>query len=531
MDARRKQLASDAAQLQAALNALVALRPTSEQALRAAAHARIEQTYRDGRASFDHAGGLLQRVLAYARSWPRLQAAKRAYRAACAQLETAAAFAQRQAEAEAHNRHLQEQQHASADLRERHAHVETLLRQCDSLLQQLAPAATAALQDGWKAPDFANHFHQLATDALADRFTQALAGLQRLQFQVRPSAAAYDEMQRRAEALRKSLHERQFGLAATAAYPALVNASTALAAPMLQAPVAARLAALSQPSERWHALSLAMCDPRSARLDALWALYWPLVECGQDIADEARSDPHEDPLNGAMRAQLRHAAEKIRKRLPTFGYPQRASYIGSLMLANKQEETQTGADIGLVIALDIGDLCCRKVALVQAKKAVGGIADVGSKQGQLEKLIATPRLGYYLFYHRLAGLFAPSPSVCRAHDIAAMVSDAGKKLSVTSLPLDVLQKGWDWSAFLAFGLCNPAAPIGVNYDTLEDALATLDSGGGGKLPRYLQVIAISDAASVQSLEQSLQQRGYQDVAQQPVHARSPKPRQPPTPGR
>jgi hypothetical protein len=180
--------------------------------------------------------------------------------------------------------------------------------------------------------------------------------------------------------------------------------------------------------------------------------------------------------------------------------------MGTLEIASTSEETCLGADIGLIIELNIGDLVCRKVALFQAKKSKHGVADLGSNTGQLRKLAAQTQMGFYLFYHQLLDpLRPPAPTVASARALEERAIELGKSRDATSLSLNVRKMGWDWASFVSFGLCQPNSPWGEPFNTAADALDKLGGGNPGNLPKYLHLIAIADEDHVSALSEQIRQ--------------------------
>lgn len=191
-------------------------------------------------------------------------------------------------------------------------------------------------------------------------------------------------------------------------------------------------------------------------------------------------------------------------RIRQFGYPTTTSYFGTLEIAGKSEETRLGADIGVIVDLQIGDLTVRKVVWFQAKKAKRGIADLGSTSQQLSRLAASPAKGFYLFYHHSDfPVRAPAPTVCEERALAKIVKGKGKSLDARHLPISVRTDGWDWASFIAFGLCDPDSTLGESFTTPYDALSKLGGGNPRHLPTYLYMIAISDESRVADLQKQI----------------------------
>ena len=216
---------------------------------------------------------------------------------------------------------------------------------------------------------------------------------------------------------------------------------------------------------------------------------------------------HEDILNGRFSANVENWLTRwAARRIQAFGYPSSYSYLGTLQLANTREEARTGADIGVIITLNVGGLRCRKAVLLQAKRAKQGIANVGSTKGQLLKLSKLPRAGYYLFYHESPTTpFCPVPTVSSAELLQQRVLDMQKSPEARNLPLDVRTSGWDWASFVSFGLCNAQSDIGETFDTFQDALSIRGSGTTGHLPQYVYVVAIENEPYVLELKKKLRE--------------------------
>lgn len=372
----------------------------------------------------------------------------------------------------------------------------------DQLHRAAVDAIRAARDSGWLAQDFSERFRRLASLVENNDINRATAWLSTLVFQRRPTDSLYEQWHREANALRSKAYHQYAGMAASGAYTEIAQHSIQLAAPTLRKQTTAALTAHAHPADQWQVLSALLASPQQFRTDALWAIYWAMYQCGQWVADAAsESDAHEDVFTGKVTAQIdRWLAGWATERIREFGYPEVRSYLGTLDIASTIEETRLGADIGLIVDLNIGDLACKKIALFQAKKSKHGIADVGSHAGQLSKLSSRPIAGFYLFYHQSTyPVMAPAPTVCTAHELADKVTQFGKDVDAVHLPLNVRTMGWDWASFVSFGLCNPDSQVGQSFDTVEEAIAALGNGDARHLPKYLHVIAIADEPRVMEL--------------------------------
>ena len=113
-------------------------------------------------------------------------------------------------------------------------------------------------------------------------------------------------------------------------------------------------------ADRWQAFSIETLDPLNFKTDSLWAIYWSMFQCEQSIANYfAQSNALEDVHTGIVIAQIdRWLSDWAKKRIAEFGYPDSTSYMGAFAIAGKAEETRTGADLGLIIDINIGALVC-----------------------------------------------------------------------------------------------------------------------------------------------------------------------------
>jgi len=489
------------------------LAPISEAAERARELARSAAELSDATARLQHimatAGwGGLGAPVALSRAWLSKRRAHADYQEAERVKDEPAAMARRAELVANHNGYVHAERGRLEPLRSelaacRERHADILQFRSDS-----AAALAAAHSDGWAASDFAASFYALVAYARAGDLRSARAQLARLHFQRKPAQTAYAKWSQEAHLIRQSAYARYAGMAATGAYPDIAGRSITLAHSFLRPDVAEALLKCSHSADRWQVLSGALADPRHFRVDALWAVYWAMFQAAQSVEDVlSQSAEHEDPITGKLLAELNHwlsgwGAQHARG----FGYPETTSYMGTLAIASKGEEARLGADIGIIVDLQIGDYQSRKVALFQAKKARQGITDIGSTSGQLAKLAARPDVGYYLFYHQSDWLVhAPAPTVCAAHELAEQVTSRGRRIDAGHLKMDVRTTGWDWASFVGFGLCDPGSGLGQAFNTPNDALDKLGGGNPGKLPTYLYMIAIADEPRVRALHREVLQ--------------------------
>jgi hypothetical protein len=378
-----------------------------------------------------------------------------------------------------------------------------------------ADAISAAQGDGWLAVSFPAQFQDMATRVQSGDIRGAATYLPRLAFQRKPADAAYASWKKEAIDIRERTYARYGGMAASGSYAEIAAKSIKLSESALQEPASGVIEQFVHPADQWQVLSTLLTDPRQLKVDALWAVYWAMFQCGEWVAEAlSEADANEDLFTGKLSAQIdRWLSDWAAKHVQGFGYPDIASYMGTLEIAGTTEETRLGADIGVIVDLQLGELVCRKVALFQAKKVKFGIADIGSKSGQLAALAASPSMGFYLFYHQSTyPLRAPAPTVCNALGLAELIKSGNRSVEAPHLNLNVRTVGWDWASFITFGLCQPDSGIGEPFSTAENALKKLGGGDARNLPKYLHVIAIADEPRVLALRQYIHQH-YRNIQQ------------------
>ncbi|AKS04738.1 hypothetical protein [Pseudomonas trivialis] len=417
-----------------------------------------------------------------------------------------------------HNQRVTEQREEQVALKAKlhkltHAHSSL-----SAFLKDATDALTAACGEGWLAADFGAHL--VCIDSSIRQGSVALANkhLAQLVFQKRPDDAVYARLQNQALEMRKRAYSAHYGVPVTGSFPAIVEASAKLAAANMKGACADQLLSGLHSSDQWQLLTRLAASPENLSIDVLWCIYWGMFRCQQKMADVLDSVVSmEDPLNGRFSQCVEDGLTGWASRqIPLFGYPMSQSYLGMLQLANTPEETRVGADIGVIIALNIGGLVCRKAVLLQAKRAKDWEADIGSRKGQLPKLSKLPRGGYYLFYHESPELRfdSPVPTVSSAQALQQLILAANKDPKATSLKLDVRGSGWDWASFISFGLCDAASEIGEPFDTVDDAMRILGSGETGELPLRLYLLAIEDEPFTLELKQRLRHQYRRPEPQQ-----------------
>ncbi|MBO0493973.1 hypothetical protein [Pseudomonas sp. Marseille-Q1929] len=383
---------------------------------------------------------------------------------------------------------------------------------------KLASARALASASGaaWLSAEFPAVLSDIDACVRKHEIADATALLGTLVFQQRPTDEEYAGLQQQAQAIRDLAYAKHYGVPVTGGYPEIVAACAKLAAANMVADSAIELLSSTQPVEQWQMLTQMLTSPLTLSIDVLWTIYWAMLQCEDEMAKFLSGTvAKEDPLNGRFSVYVeKWLADWAGQKIPAFGYPTSQSYFGALQLAGTPEESRVGADLGVIISLNVGGLVCRKAVLLQAKRAKDWVADIGSQKGQLTTLSSLQDAGYYLFYHESPGfkLDAPVPTVSSAPALRQLLIDKGRSTTSTKMALDVRTCGWDWASFITFGLCDPTSGVGRSFDTIDQAMNILGSGKKGELPIHLYVVAIEDEPYVRELKKQVLERYESDQA-------------------
>lgn len=371
-------------------------------------------------------------------------------------------------------------------------------------------ALSAASGKAWLAGTFTATLSQIEGLVRQDQVSKATALLGTLVYQKRPTDTDYDTLQNEAERIREEVYRDHYGVPVTGGFGEIVGASAKLAAANMESPWDSQLLSHTEPAIQWQELTQILTSPLTFSIDVLWSIYWAMLQCEDQMAKFLSSAVvKEDPLNGRFSAYVDSwLSQWASKQIPKFGYPASQSYLGTFHLAGTPEESRVAADIGLIISLNVGGLVCRKVALLQAKRAKDWVADVGSKKGQLTTLSSQELTGYYLFYHESPGfkLAPPVPTVSSALALQSLLVAANRGTLGKKILLDVSKSGWDWASFITFGLCDPVSAVGQSFDTIDHAFQILGNDETGELPQHLFLLAIEDEGYVRDLQLQVRAR-------------------------
>ncbi|WP_053130471.1 hypothetical protein [Pseudomonas sp. MIACH] len=409
-----------------------------------------------------------------------------------------------------HNQNVSAQKNKKPEIERTLAGSKQLLKAFEVFERASAEGLAAASGKAWLAGTFTATLLQINAFVRQDQLSEATALLGTLVYQKRPTDTDYATLQSEAERIRDEAYRDHYGVPVTGGFGEIVGASAKLAAANMEPSWGQRLLDCTEPANQWQLLTQILTSPLTFSVDVLWSIYWAMLQCEDQMAKFLSSAVvKEDPLNGRFSAYVDSwLSQWAGKQIPKFGYPTSQSYLGTFHLAGTPEESRVAADIGLIISLNVGGLVCRKVALLQAKRAKDWVADVGSKKGQLTTLSSQELTGYYLFYHESPGfkLAPPVPTVSSALALQSLLVAANRGTLGEKILLDVSKSGWDWASFITFGLCDPVSAVGQSFDTIDHAFQILGNDETGELPQHLFLLAIEDEGYVRDLQLQVRTR-------------------------
>lgn len=391
--------------------------------------------------------------------------------------------------------------------------------QAQSFLEQLCePLRDALIRRAWIAGDTKELLDKSVGFAQKQDWEAAAKAIQEIKFQRLPSGAQFRQWMHEYRDKLKAMRDQSAGLVATAAYPGLRDPSLQLAKSRFCASTwADRVECYEDLSDRWYAVPVRMTSPGALIEPVQWIIYWAFLVQSQRFANSTGSvKVHEDSLTGMLTYALKGELEAPAKdRLRQLGYPEAKANLDLLQLAGTNGEFETGADIGVVIHLDVGDLQVHKVALLQAKVSKGESAEIGSKPSgsaqltQLQKLRDAKR-DFFLFYHKTMGLSpALLPTVTAVNHYAKQHKWKGADLKKENKTVKTRLHGWDLASFAAFGLCSPGNGVGRDVPDGGDPLEAMIANGRSSLPTYMMVVSLSHDESIfENAITSLYENGY-----------------------
>lgn len=369
------------------------------------------------------------------------------------------------------------------------------------LARRLAALQDAINRGAWLAANAASLLTTAAVAAKCGRWVDVAEAIEKVSFQTLPSVARIQEWEKECNGLFKLINDKSYGFNAVARHPGLVGPSLNLTKNRCHAQAWTRaMEGRPAPTDQWHALPGCVASATSLVEPVQWILYWAFLEECQLFAERRhQTKAHEDYLSGVLFGSLdRRLSGQAKSRLQELGYPRAKVNLGIVQLAGLKPEATTGADVGLVVRLSVGDLNVHKVALLQAKISEGGRANIGSRRTgpnsrtQLQKLNEAER-DFFLFYHAGNGTTpTPLPTVTSVQHFVNAGRLSGAALEEPSIRVATQEEGWEFACFFAFGLCTPASGVGKDVPADSNPLDMLMLEGATSLPDYMVVVSLSD---------------------------------------
>lgn len=399
------------------------------------------------------------------------------------------------------------------------------LRLCEreerALSKICKPLIDALIRKGWLAQNTESLLKLSAEYAQKNNFSAAAEVIDKIEFQRIPSEDQIRKWVLEYQKVLDGMRRKSAGFAATAAYPGLMNPSLALAKVRFDATAWANSIDIYEDTpDRWHAVPTCMVNQGALADPVQWVIYWAFLRGCQEFAESASpANINEDVLTGMLMQALKGMlGDATKDRLLQLGYPRAKANLNFLHLAGKKGEHSTGADIGLVVLLDVGDLQMHKVALIQAKVSIDGNANIGSTPSgtpgrtQLQKLQDAER-DFFVFYHRTdSGSPSPLPSVTSVEQLVKSGNLSKSDLAKERIVAKPREQGWDLATFIAFGLCTPTNSIGKDVPDGADPLDAITTGGSQSLPQYMIVVSLShDEPGYHRVMSPLQRAGYRSI--------------------
>jgi hypothetical protein len=384
-----------------------------------------------------------------------------------------------------------------------------------NLQAQLSLLKQTLWRHGWVSANTAAVLEQMHHQLVQHDVFTAFEECKKLIFQVMPAPQTLAEWGGEAQSfLKQARSEGAVGFTAFASFGAIVSDATALVLAGCTSSVRKAVLQDQEPVDRWYHLADQLTRPEQVVHWLQWAVYWACFQTAQRFAkDMSLAEAHEEHSTGAFLHSFRSEVERwAGPKIDAMGFPQVTSFMGTLALGGTAAEARLGADFGIIVEINVGGLVVRKVALVQGKVSKNGIADIGSppsgplKLTQLQKL-NDPQRDFYVFYHRgLRQASVPWPTLNRVSTLVSPATD----LKAGSIKVPTRERGWDWPAFIAFGLCSDTSGVGRLLKDDEDALDVLSGGHRQLLPSRLIVVAAGGGDYSLDLQQRVHQH-YADL--------------------
>ncbi|WP_025109710.1 hypothetical protein [Pseudomonas sp. H1h] len=414
-----------------------------------------------------------------------------------------------------HNDHVAEVARQRQQLGQTIDHGTQWLTSSRNLQAQLSLLKQTLWRHGWVSANTAAVLEQMHHQLVQHDVFTAFEEGKKLIFQVMPAPQTLAEWGGEAQSfLKQARSEGAVGFTALASFGAIVSDATALVLAGCTSSVRKAVLQDQEPVDRWYHLADQLTRPEQVVHWLQWAVYWACFQTAQRFAkDMSLAEAHEEHSTGAFLHSFRSEVERwAGPKIDAMGFPQVTSFMGTLALGGTAAEARLGADFGIIVEINVGGLVVRKVALVQGKVSKNGIADIGSppsgplKLTQLQKL-NDPQRDFYVFYHRgLRQASVPWPTLNRVSTLVSPATD----FKAGSIKVPTRERGWDWPAFIAFGLCSDTSGVGRLLKDDEDALDVLSGGHRQLLPSRLIVVAAGGGDYSLDLQQRVHQH-YADL--------------------
>ncbi|MGU3422636.1 hypothetical protein [Methylobacterium sp. D54C] len=297
--------------------------------------------------------------------------------------------------------------------------------------------------------------------------------------------------------------DRPLGLANTHdGWPRIVHASLA----KIRVPPEPDLDGVSALRRLWQALE----NPNSSSRDLKALLYWVASAAEIAMIRELTAKTGEEPSTTLLMSKLRESNEKIGGGMfDAIGYGSAFPFHVATFEADKMTEAETGVDFGAILHIGHEDGYICRAALIQAKLAGVGRANIhraSEVRGNMHQLAALMRLegaGYYLFLDNDPVTGPPAAVVPAAAIARRLMSEHGVS-TVTALTrsqcdVDCYTDAVDFGTFFGFTLLEN----GHSCTSIAHAIQIVGGTVKNRIAAKLMVIQIGsplDRASMADLE-------------------------------
>ena len=263
----------------------------------------------------------------------------------------------------------------------------------------------------------------------------------------------------------------------------------------------------------WHVLE----DPRPSSRGLKALLYWVAFAAEIAMVRELTAKTSEEPSTTLLLSKLRESNGKIGCRMfGAIGYGKAFPFHVAIFEADKITEAYIGVDFGVILRIELEDDCICRSALIQAKLAGDGRANIhraSEVRGNMHQLSALIRLGdagYYLFLDNDPVTGPPAAVVPAAAIARRLMSEHGvstvRALTRSQCDVDCYTDAVDFGTFFGFTLLEN----GFACASIAHAVQNIGGTVVSRIAAKLMVIQIGSPLD-RTLLADLERLGYRET--------------------